>query len=47
MADKCDWIGASKTEYSYYVYELPASLKDELDNYIFTKLNDQNRWVPI
>lgn len=47
MADKCDWTGASETKYSYYVYELPASLKDELGNYIFTKLNDRNRWVPI
>ena len=46
-APKCDWIGKSGTKFTYYVYELPASLKDELGNYIFCKLNDQNRWIPI
>ena len=44
---KCDWTGASGTKYTYYVYELPASLKDKLGNYIFTKRNNENRWVPI
>ena len=44
---KCDWTGVSKTNYTYYVYELPASLKDEQGNYIFCKLNADRRWVPV
>ena len=46
-SSKCDWTGASGTRYTYYVYELPAKLKDELGNYIFSKRNTENRWVPI
>ena len=47
MASTCEWIGASGTRYTYYIYELPATLKDALGNYIFSKRNSENRWVPI
>ena len=44
---KCAWIGKSKKEYSYGVFKLPVKFPQELGNYIFTKKNIQNRWVPI
>ena len=47
MASTCDWTGASGTNYTYYICELPATLKDALGNYIFSKRNSENRWVPI
>lgn len=44
----CNWNGASGTSYKYYVYELPHSFNDDQNgNYIYTKINNNNKWVPI
>ena len=46
--EKCIWTGASGTHYTYFVWLLPASFDPNQDgNYIFSKKNDQERWVPI
>lgn len=43
-----NWTGASGTEYKYYVWELPVSFGPNQDgNYIYSKLNQNNKWVPI
>ena len=48
MADTCDWVGASGTKYTYHIHELPISFQDNnLGNYIYSKLNSENKWVPI
>ena len=48
MATKCDWIGASGTSYTYDIHQLLVSFNDDqLGNYIYSKLNANNRWVPI
>lgn len=47
MADSVDWPGASGAKYKYYIYKIGASLKAEGGNYIFAKLDAQNRWTPI
>ncbi|MBD3375760.1 hypothetical protein GF406_12050 [candidate division KSB1 bacterium] len=42
------WIGASGKEYKYFIWELPVNFDANQDgNYIFTKLNANNKWVPI
>lgn len=44
----CTWTGASGTNYTYYIHKLPVSFNANQDgNYIFSKLNSENRWVPI
>ncbi len=44
----CNWIGESGTSYHYFVHPLPANFKpDQPGNYIFAKLNAENRWLPI
>ena len=43
----CKWIGASKTQYTYYIHELPISFQEVYGNYIYSKRNSKNRWVPI
>jgi predicted GIY-YIG superfamily endonuclease len=43
----CEWPGISGKKYSYYVCPFGASLKAAAGNYIYAKLNDQNRWVPL
>lgn len=48
MADTCNWIGASGTNYTYYIHELPVSFEENNDgNYIYSKLNQENKWVPV
>ncbi len=48
MAKTCDWTGASGTKYTYSVHELPVSFDKNNDgNYIYSKLNQKNQWVPI
>lgn len=43
-----NWVGASGEKYKYYIWELPASFNEnQRGNYIFSKLNKENRWVPI
>ncbi len=44
----CTWIGASGNEYTYHVHDLPTSFnKDQYGNYIYTRLNNEDRWIPI
>ena len=50
MADqpKCTWTGKSGTGYTYYVYPLPVTFNPNQDgNYIYSKTNDEDQWVPI
>jgi len=50
MADrpKCTWTGRSGTGYEYVIHELPVNFSANQDgNYIFSKKNDEGRWVPI
>ncbi len=50
MSDRetCNWTGVSGKTYKYYVYQLPASFDPNQDgNYIYTKINNNNKWVPI
>jgi hypothetical protein len=43
-----DWIGASGEEYTYYIFEFPFNFSaSQNGNYIFTKVNAKNEWVPI
>lgn len=44
----CNWTGASGFTYTYHMRELPVSFpKDNYGNYIYSKLNWANKWVPI
>jgi hypothetical protein len=44
----CNWVGASGTSYTYYIYALPASFgPDQPGNYIYAKLNSEGKWVPV
>lgn len=44
----CNWKGKSGISYEYFVYELPQNFnKNQLGNYIYSKFNTNNRWVPI
>jgi hypothetical protein len=44
----CNWIGASGTLYRYFVHPLPQSFNaGQPGNYIFAKVNAENKWVPI
>lgn len=46
--EKCTWIGASGTEYTYFVRSLPFTFNPNQDgNYIFSKKNNKGLWVPI
>jgi hypothetical protein len=48
MSDTCNWKGASGTSYNYHIHELPVGFNpNQPGNYIFTKLNSENRWIPI
>jgi hypothetical protein len=50
MAERptCNWIGASGASYKYFIYELPITFNpNQSGNYVFTKLNAENRWYPI
>ena len=43
-----NWIGTSGQRYKYYIYNLPANFNPNQDgNYIYSKLNANNKWVPI
>ncbi len=45
---KCTWYGASGTPYIYYIHSLPVIFEPGQDgNYIYSKKNDQSKWVPI
>lgn len=50
MADHpiCNWIGGSGLKYKYFVWELPVDFSENQDgNYIYSKKNSDNKWVPI
>ncbi len=44
----CTWTGASGREYIYEVYARhPKLTQNEPCNYIYTKLDEHRRWIPI
>ena len=44
----CNWKGKSNTTYEHQIHALPVSFKDDQPgNYIYSKVNDKNLWVPI
>jgi len=44
----CVWTGASGKTYTYYIWNLPTSFKENQDgNYIYSKKNSEGKWVPI
>jgi hypothetical protein len=44
----CKWTGNSGKEYKYFIWSLLTSFNaNQRGNYIFTKQNDQGRWIPI
>jgi len=44
----CTWTGASGKNYTYYVHDLTFGFnKNQYGNYIYSKINSDNRWVPI
>jgi hypothetical protein len=49
MADQtCTWTGASGKSYTYYVYPRGTVVNPGKDgNYVYSKLNSQNQWVPV
>lgn len=43
-----NWEGTSGSRYKYYIRELPVSFNPgQAGNYIYTRLNQSNQWVPI
>ena len=45
---KCTWTGESGTPYEYFIYPLPFTFNRNQDgNYIYSRKNDQGKWVPI
>jgi hypothetical protein len=50
MTDRptCTWNGASGTNYTYYIWELPANFDpNQAGNYIYSKTNSEHKWIPI
>jgi len=43
----CNWIGKSGNSYEYHIHNLPPNFKSLPGNYIFAKLNANNKWVPV
>ena len=44
----CGWQGASGEKYTYYIRELPVSLRTGQDgNYVYAKKNRDGRWIPV
>lgn len=42
------WNGASGQRFEYYIYDLSANFNPNQDgNYIYSKLNADNKWVPV
>lgn len=46
-APTCAWTGASGATYNYWVYPVGQPLKGEAGNYIFARLDERRRWVPV
>jgi hypothetical protein len=47
MPDTITWPGASGTRYTYWIYPIGATFKDEPGNYIFAKESSPGCWVPL
>lgn len=49
MADipTIQWPGKSGNKYTYWIYKLGASFKEEGGNYIFAKETEPHTWIPI
>ncbi len=44
----CTWTGERGKQYTYYIWGLPTSFKENQDgNYIYTKKSPEGKWVPI
>jgi hypothetical protein len=44
----CQWIGASGTRYTYYIFPLPALIGSrQIGNYIYAHSNAPGQWVPL
>ena len=44
----CNWKGASADLYTYHIHKLPVNFDSgQIGNYIYAKLNSDNKWVPI
>lgn len=41
------WPGKSGIKYTYWIYKLGASFKDEGGNYIFAKETNPGSWTPV
>ena len=47
-SETCIWVGATGTNYTYYIHPLPVTFNsNQQGNYIWSKLNSENKWVPI
>ena len=43
-----NWVGESGKQYKFYIKRLPVSFNENQDgNYIYARLNEDNRWIPI
>jgi len=44
----CTWYGGSGKAYTYYIHPLPIAFNAGQDgNYIFSRMNEEGKWVPI
>ncbi len=49
MAERqtCTWTGASGRKYVYDVYRRHHKIAPQAGNFIYAKMDEHNRWVPI
>ena len=43
----CTWTGASGRKYVYDVYRPHQRVTQQPGNFIYAKMDDRNRWIPI
>ena len=44
----CNWVGASGKNYKYFIYSIPPDFNNgQPGNYIFVKLSNDQKWIPI
>ncbi len=49
MAERqtCTWTGASGRKYVYDVYHRHHKMAQQAGNFVYAKMDEHNRWVPI
>jgi hypothetical protein len=48
MAERtCTWTGASGRKYVYDVYPRHPKMTQQAGNFIYAKMDERNRWVPV